>query len=170
MSGKLRVKENKKVEDGVYKAKLTKWQEKVGKNDSTYFNFAFQIVDNEDYDGEYVGYNAPGELKVGNKLYKVLSALNSGVELEINDDIDLDDFNGKKCMITVTSDEDSEYAKIVSFKPIKKKVVEEEEEVPKKKKVVEDDDETPAPKKKVVEEEEAPKKKKVVEDEDEEFK
>jgi hypothetical protein len=148
MSGKLRVKENKKVEDGIYKAKLTKWQEKEGKSGGSYYNFAFQIVDNEDFEGEYIGHNAPGDLKVGNKLYKILTSLNGGAELEINDEIDLDDYKGKKCMVTVTSDEDSEYAKIVSFKPIKKKVTE-DEEVPAKKKVTEDE-EVPAKKKKPV--------------------
>jgi hypothetical protein len=172
MSGKLRVKENKKVEDGIYKVKLTKWQEKDGKNGGSYYNFAFQIVENEDFDGEYVGHNAPGDLKVGNKLYKILTALNGGAELEINDEIDLDDYKGKKCMVTVTSDEDSEYAKIVSFKAIKKKVVTEDEEPAPKKKVVTEDEEEPAPKKKKIvseDEEEAPKKKKPVDD-DEEFK
>jgi hypothetical protein len=161
MSGKLRVKENKKVEDGIYKVKLTKWQEKDGKNGGSYYNLAFQIVDNEDFEGEYIGHNAPGDLKVGNKLYKILTSLNGGAELEIDETIDLDDYKGKKCIVTVTSDEDSEYAKIVSFKPLKKKVVE-DEEVPVKKKVVEDE-EVPV-KKKVAEDEEVPVKKKVAEE------
>ena len=93
--------------------------------------------------GEWANTLVSVDPSVGSRFYKVLTALNGGKELDIDDELDTDELKGKKCRIVVTRDDDKEYpVQITAIKPLKKKVEDDdEEEKPKKKKVEDDDDE-----------------------------
>lgn len=102
------------VEDGVYAAKFVKYfGPKEGKW-GQYVDFVFQIVNNEDYEGQELTLNYCG---ITSKKFKsTCAALNGG---EYDEDADLDDYLNKPVKIMVEQVEKGEniYSNITNVKP-----------------------------------------------------
>jgi len=169
MGKRLKVKKNKPIEEGIYKAKLKSVEEKEGQW-GKYYRFIFMITNGE-FKGKVVNGNTQGEIEAGNKTHKWVNAL-LGHTLDVDDSIDLDELGEKTCKIAIEHNVTSEgtFAKVSQVYKSKKSDdddEEEEEEEPKKKKKDDDDDDEPKKKKKDDDDDDdEPKKKKKDDDDD----
>jgi len=173
MSIKLRVKEKKTVEEGVYLAKLVSIDEAEGKY-GPYLKFKFLILEEGEYEGMSITGLVGKDLQVGNKLYKWLTALN-GRGFDVDETVVVEEQVGKKCRIVVsnkTDDDGNITYKIDNVLSLKKTKVKEDEES----EDIENDEENlfkTKNAKDIDEEDENPKKENdenIDEDEDEKFK
>jgi hypothetical protein len=107
MTRKLTVKKSEGIKPipggDVYPAKLTEIRDGEG-NFGEYYKFIFEITDESTYEGEQRTLLASRKLsrspKGASKLLDILEAL-KGNKLQLEEEVDIDDFIGKKCRILV---------------------------------------------------------------------
>ncbi len=89
--------------EDIYPAELVQIEDGEG-SFGEYFNFVFEITKESTYQGEQRTLLASRKLtrspKGGSKLLNVLEAL-AGKKLELDNEVDVDDYIGKKCRILV---------------------------------------------------------------------
>ena len=109
---KLTVKKSEDIKpipgDDVYPAELVQIEDGEG-GFGEYYKFIFEITEESVYQGEQRTLLASRKLsrspKGGSKLLNILEAL-AGNKLELEEEVDIDDYLGKKCRILVGQPEE----------------------------------------------------------------
>lgn len=176
----MKMEKSTKVEPGMYKAIVKSIERKAGKH-GDYLRWMFEVVDDEEFEGETVSGITNGKITDKSAIYRWAKAILGLDEVAVGETIKISRCIGKECRISVDEKPDKNDSsktftnvdKVLPSKGGKKKDEDEEEDTPKKKKHSEDEEENEPKKKKhrdedeEDDEEEKPKKKKHVEEDDE---
>lgn len=122
---KLVVTESIQLPDGDYQAKLAEIESKNGEY-GDYFLFKFELLDApEEVEFKTVSGQVTAKLTIGGKLYKWLVALNGGQPFTKGEEVDVNDFVGKKCKVIIENtpggkNKDKMYAKVTNVMALRK--------------------------------------------------
>lgn len=122
---KLVVTESIQLPDGDYQAKLAEIESKNGEY-GDYFLFKFELLDApEEVEFKTVSGQVTAKLTIGGKLYKWLVALNGGQPFTKGEEVDVNEFVGKKCKVIIENtpggkNKDKMYAKVTNVMALRK--------------------------------------------------